>query len=112
MLYETMLLTAKIKTNSKLLKSIIMLKAKIKTRNLAGNCREIVKDFKSEAHLQAYLKVITLSPYSKLTGVNTNLEDELNNEDKEEILSNCCGADPSYFNKSLCGQCLEHSDFN
>ena len=89
-----------------------MIKAKITTRNLAGNYREIVKDFKSEAHLQTYLKVKTLSPYSKLTGVNTNIKDELNNEDNEEILSNCCGADPSYLSESLCGECLEHADFN
>lgn len=51
-----------------------MLKAKITTCNCTGNYREIVKDFKSEAHLQAYLKVKTLSPYSKLIGVNTNNE--------------------------------------
>lgn len=86
-----------------------MIKAKITTINWAGNYQEIVKDFKNEAHLQAYLKVITLSPYSKLIGVNTNLEDELNNE---EILSNCCGSGPSYVSDSLCGQCLEHADFN
>jgi len=90
-----------------------MIKAKIITRNLAGDYREIVEDFKSEAHLQAYLKVITLSPYSKLIGVNTNNEILTPDCDlDEEILSNCCGADPSYLNESLCGQCLEHADFN
>ena len=89
-----------------------MIKAKITTSNWTGNYQEIVKDFKSEAHLQAYLKVITLSPYSKLIGVNTNIKDELNNEDNEEILSNCCGAYPSYLSDSLCGECLEHADFN
>ena len=27
------------------------------------------------------------------------------------MFSNCCGAEPSYLNNSLCGQCLEHADF-
>ena len=83
-----------------------MIKAKITTSNWTGNYQEIVKDFKNEAHLQSYLKVKTLSPYSKLIGVNTNCDPD------EEILSNCCGADPSYLSDSLCGQCLEHADFN
>lgn len=90
-----------------------MIKAKITTINLAGNYREIVKDFKNEAHLQAYLKARTLSPYSKLIGVNTNSEILTPDCDPDEkILSDCCGADPSCLSDSLCGQCLEHADFN
>lgn len=89
-----------------------MIKAKITTINLAGNYREIVEDFKSEAHLQDYLKARTLSPYSKLIGVNTNSEILTPDCDPdEEILSDCCGADPSYLSDSLCGECLEHADF-
>ena len=26
--------------------------------------------------------------------------------------SNCCGAEPSYINDSLCGACLEHAEFD
>ena len=33
-------------------------------------------------------------------------------EEEYETGSNCCGADPSYLSKSLCGECLEHADFN
>lgn len=33
-------------------------------------------------------------------------------EEDEENISNCCGANPSYLNESLCGDCLEHADFN
>ena len=25
--------------------------------------------------------------------------------------SKCCGAEPSYLNDELCGECLEHTDF-
>lgn len=28
-----------------------------------------------------------------------------------ELTSNCCGATPSNLSDSLCGQCLEHADF-
>jgi hypothetical protein len=28
------------------------------------------------------------------------------------MYSNCCGAEPSYLNDSLCGECLEHAEFN
>jgi len=51
-----------------------MITAKITTKNWSGNYREITKDFNSEAHMQAYLNAINLSPYSKLIGVNTNNE--------------------------------------
>ena len=30
----------------------------------------------------------------------------------EEILSNCCGAEPWTGNESMCRQCFEHADFN
>ena len=90
-----------------------MIKAKITTINLAGNYREIVEDFKSEAHLQDYLKARTLSPYSKLIGVNTNSEILTPDCDPdEEILSDCCGADSWWSDESLCGQCFEHADFS
>ena len=51
-----------------------MITAKITTKNWSGNYREITKDFNSEAHMQAYLNAINLSPYSKLIGVNTDNE--------------------------------------
>ena len=51
-----------------------MITAKITTKNWAGNYRVMTKDFNSKSHLQAYLKAITLSPYSKLIGVNTDNE--------------------------------------
>ena len=51
-----------------------MITAKITTKNWAGNYRVMTKDFNSKSHLQAYLKAITLSPYSKLIGVDTNNE--------------------------------------
>jgi hypothetical protein len=28
------------------------------------------------------------------------------------MYSNCCGAEPSYLSDSLCGECLEHAEFN
>ena len=51
-----------------------MITAKITTSNWTGNYRVITKDFNSKSHLQAYLKAINLSPYSKLIGVNTDNE--------------------------------------
>jgi len=26
--------------------------------------------------------------------------------------SNCCGAEPSYISEEMCGECLEHADFD
>ena len=28
------------------------------------------------------------------------------------MYSNCCGADASYLNDEICGECLEHAEFN
>lgn len=28
-----------------------------------------------------------------------------------ELLSNCCGASPSYLSEELCGDCLEWAEF-
>ena len=30
----------------------------------------------------------------------------------EEVFSNCCGAEASKLSDSLCGECLEHAEFN
>lgn len=27
-------------------------------------------------------------------------------------MSNCCGAEPSYISDEICGDCLEHAEFN
>lgn len=27
-------------------------------------------------------------------------------------MSNCCGAEPSYLSDEICGDCLEHAEFN
>lgn len=27
-------------------------------------------------------------------------------------MSNCCGAEPSYLSDELCGDCLEHAEFD
>lgn len=27
-------------------------------------------------------------------------------------MSNCCGADPSYLSDEICGECLEHAEFD
>ena len=29
-----------------------------------------------------------------------------------ELVSNCCGASPSFMSDELCGDCLEWSEFN
>ena len=39
------------------------------------------------------------------------LTDEPDCDQDEEILSDCCGADSWWSDKSLCGECLEHADF-
>ncbi len=39
------------------------------------------------------------------------LTDEPNDDQDEEMLSDCCGADSWWSDKSLCGGCLEHADF-
>jgi hypothetical protein len=26
--------------------------------------------------------------------------------------SNCCGAEPSYISEEICGECLEHAEFD
>ena len=28
------------------------------------------------------------------------------------MMSNCCGAEPSYLSDELCGDCLEHAEFD
>jgi len=28
------------------------------------------------------------------------------------MFSNCCGAEASYLSDELCGECLEHAEFN
>lgn len=28
------------------------------------------------------------------------------------MISNCCGAEPSYLSDEICGACLEHAEFN
>jgi hypothetical protein len=28
------------------------------------------------------------------------------------MMSNCCGAGPSYLSDELCGDCLEHAEFD
>ena len=30
---------------------------------------------------------------------------------EEEVFSNCCGSEPSKLSDSLCGNCLEHAEF-
>ena len=40
------------------------------------------------------------------------LTDEPNDDQDEEILSNCCNADSWWSDESLCGQCFEHADFS
>ena len=40
------------------------------------------------------------------------LTDEPNDDQDEEILSDCCGADSWWSDESLCGQCFEHADFS
>jgi hypothetical protein len=27
-------------------------------------------------------------------------------------MSNCCGAEPSYLSNEICGDCLEHAEFD
>ena len=27
-------------------------------------------------------------------------------------MSNCCGAEPSYLSDEICGECLEHAEFD
>jgi hypothetical protein len=28
------------------------------------------------------------------------------------MMSNCCGAEPSYLSNEICGDCLEHAEFD
>ena len=28
------------------------------------------------------------------------------------MMSNCCGAEPSYLSDDTCGECLEHAEFD
>jgi len=28
------------------------------------------------------------------------------------MMSNCCGAEPSFLSEELCGDCLEHAEFD
>ena len=30
----------------------------------------------------------------------------------EYMYSNCCGAEASYLSDEICGECLEHAEFN
>ena len=30
----------------------------------------------------------------------------------DEVFSNCCGSEASKLSDSLCGECLEHAEFN